>query len=143
MTMNYHALAEELLKMRASQPQLKVERKMSKMVRGEIMVLNYLSAKGNQAYPKNLSEDLLLTTARVAAILKSLEKQGLITRTPDPADSRQTIVQLTSSGCKVVDKHWQEMLKSVAKTLELLGENDAKEYVRLQKKLLELGSFWR
>jgi len=143
MEVYFYALAEQLLELRASQPQLKIEKKLSKSIQGEIMALNYLSVKGNKAYPKDLSEDLLLTTARIAAILKSLEKQKLITRTPDPDDSRQTIVELTALGCEVVEKHHQEMLKTVAKTLELLGEDDAKEYVRLQKKLLEIGSFWR
>lgn len=139
----YDELADELLKMRASQPQLKVERKMSKMVRGEIMALNYLAVNGHKAYPKDLSESLLLTTARIAAILKSLEKQKLITRTPDPNDNRQTIVELTDSGCAVVEKHHKEMKEHVAKTLSFLGEKDAKEYIRIQKKLLELGTFWR
>ena len=143
MDADFLELAEQLLAMRASQPQIKVEKKLSKMVRGEIMALNYLSVKGNTAHPKELSEDLLLTTARIAAILNSLEKQGLVTRSPDPDDNRQTVVTLTDTGCSVVEKHHQEMLASVARTLELLGEKDAKEYIRLQKRLLEIGSFWR
>ncbi len=143
MDVNFLELAEQLLAMRASQPQIKVEKKLSKMVRGEIMALNYLSVKGNTAHPKDMSENLLLTTARIAAILNSLEKQGLVTRSPDPNNNRQTIVALTDTGRNVVEEHHQEMLMSVAKTLELLGEKDATEYIRLQKKLLDIGSFWR
>ena len=79
--MDYTQLAIQLIDMRASAPQIKMERTMSKIARGEVLALNYLAANGNQAYPKDMSRALMLTTARVAAMLKSLEGQGMVTRT--------------------------------------------------------------
>ena len=35
------------------------------------------------------------------------------------------------------------MIHSVAKMLEALGEEDAKAYVRIQARLIELGDVWR
>ena len=35
------------------------------------------------------------------------------------------------------------MISLVAKMLEALGEEDAKAYVRIQTRLIELGDIWR
>lgn len=141
--MDYTELAIQLIDMRASAPQIKMERTMSQIARGETLALNYLAANGNRAYPKDMSRALMLTTARVAAMLKSLEGQDMITRTPDPSDSRQVIVCLTEKGMALVEERRTGMIHSVAKMLEALGEEDAKAYVRIQSKLIELGDIWR
>ncbi len=141
--MDYTELAIQLIDMRASAPQIKMERTMSQIARGEVLALNYLAANGNRAYPKDMSKALMLTTARVAAMLKSLEGQDMITRTPDPADNRQVIVCLTEKGIALVEDRRTGMIHSVAKMLEALGEEDAKAYVRIQAKLVELGDIWR
>lgn len=141
--MDYTQLAIQLIDMRAAAPQIKIERTMAHAARGEVLALNYLAASGNQAYPKDMSRALMLTTARVAAMLKSLEGQGMVTRTPDPADSRQVIVTLTEKGVTMVEERRGGMVRSVAKMLEALGEEDAKAYVRIQAKLIELGDIWR
>ena len=141
--MNYTELAIQLVDMRASAPQIKMERTMSQIARGEILALNYLAANGNRAYPKDMSKALMLTTARIAAILKSLEGQEMITRTTDPTDSRQVIVCLTEKGVDLVEERRTDMISLVAKMLEALGEEDAKAYVRIQTRLIELGDIWR
>lgn len=141
--MDYTELAIQLIDMRAAAPHIKMERTMSQLARGEILALNYLAANGNRAYPKDMSKALMLTTARVAAMLKSLEGQDVITRTPDPSDSRQVIVCLTEKGIALVEERRTAMIRSVAKMLEALGEEDAKAYVRIQSKLVELGDIWR
>lgn len=141
--MDYTKLAIQLIDMRASAPQIKMERTMSRIARGEVLALNYLASNGNRAYPKDMSKALMLTTARVAAMLKSLEGQDMITRTPDPADNRQVIVCLTEKGITLVEERRTGMIHSVAKMLEALGEEDAKAYVRIQAKLIELGDIWR
>ena len=141
--MDYIELAVQLIDMRATVPQIKMERTMSQIARGEILALNYLAANGNQAYPKDMSRALMLTTARVEAMLKSLEGQGMITRSPDPSDSRQVIVCLTEKGVALVEERRTGMIHSVAKMLEALGEEDAKAYVRIQARLIELGDIWR
>ena len=85
----------------------------------------------------------MLTTARIAAILKSLERQGLITRTPDLEDSRQVLVRLTETGIVQIEERREKVIQTTAKMLEALGEDDAEAYVRIQEKLTELGTIWR
>lgn len=141
--MDYTELAIQLIDLRAAAPQIKMERAMSRIARGEVLALNYLAAHGNRAYPKDMSRALMLTTARIAAMLKALEGQGMVTRNPDPADSRQVIVSLTEKGVTLVEERRAGMIHSVSKMLEALGEEDAKAYVRIQAKLIELGDIWR
>lgn len=135
--MDYYDLAEELIKARASMPHVREERQMSKMMRGEVFLLNYLAAHDNRAYPKELSRGMVVSTARIATILNHLEKQNLIIRTPDVKDNRQVIVTLTDAGLRVTQEYRREMLKNLVKMLEILGPEDAREYVRIQKKLLQ------
>lgn len=141
--MDYTELAIKLIDMRASAPQIKMERTISHTARGEILALNYLAANGNRAYPKDMSRALMLTTARIAAMLKSLERQDMIIRIPDPSDSRQVIVCLTEKGITLVEERRTGMIHSVAKMLEALGEEDAKAYIRIQARLIDLGDIWR
>ena len=141
--MGYYELAVRLVNIRARIPQIKMEKTISELGRGEVLALNYLSANGNEAYPKDMSKALMLTTARIAAILKSLERQGLITRTPDPEDNRQVLVRLTETGIIQIEERREKVIQTTAKMLEALGEEDAEAYVRIQEKLTELGTIWR
>lgn len=141
--MDFYELAKQLFDIRASMPQIKMERTLHQRAMSEVLALNYLAANGNKAYPKDISKALMLTTARIAAMLKTLEKRKLITRTPDPHDSRQVIVELTESGTAMVEERRRETIQTTAKMLEALGEEDAKAYIRIQKRLVELGTIWR
>ena len=136
--MDYTQLAMQLIDMRASAPQIKMERTMAQITRGEVLALNYLAANENRAYPKDMSRALMLTTARVAAMLKSLEGQGMVTRTPDPADSRQVIGSLTEKGVTLVQERRTGMIHAVSKMLVALGEEDAAQLVRLSGRIARL-----
>lgn len=140
---DYYNLANQLIDIRTKLPQVKMERAISQTSRGEVLVLNYLLANGNKAYPKDISKAVCLTTARIAAVLKSLEKRSLITRSQDPFDNRQIIVELTEMGILTVKERREALLQSTAKMLEALGEDDAKAYVRIQEKLINLENIWR
>lgn len=136
--MDYYELAEELVHLRATMPRHRMERRMDKIGKGEAFALHYLSAHGNKAYPKQLSRGMTVSTARVAVILRKLEQQGLITRTVDVYDSRQIVVRLTEKGIEKVEKDHKEMLEAVARMLKMLGPDDARAYIRIQKKLIDM-----
>ncbi len=136
--MNYRSIAEELLDIRANMPQVKAERQLSKMMIGENFTLNYLAANDNRAYPKDLSKNMMVSTARIATILKQLEKDGLITRTPDAQDNRQVIVRLTDEGARLIEKDRAAVLDGLVQMLEYLGPEDAEAYIRIRRKLLRM-----
>ena len=133
--MYYEALAEELLHIRANLLRVPAQQKLSNMLRGELFVLNYLHDHDTIVHPKELSENLSVSTARIASLLKHMEEKDLIVRAPDPEDSRQIIVRLTSDGESTIQRCREEVLYHLAKTLESLGPDDAEEYIRIQKKI--------
>ncbi len=116
--MDYETLAEELVNMRGSRPQIRFDRKLSKVMKGEIFVLNYLKNHDNHAHPKDLSDEMMVSTARTAVILNHLEQDGLIMRIPDEKDNRQIIVRLDEKGISLLEKHHQEVVMYMVKILE-------------------------
>lgn len=108
------------------------------LIRPGDFVLQSLKHQGGRAYPKGLSESFMVSTARMAVILKRLDESGYITRSADPADRRQTVVLLTPAGEEYLSVREKEITKRFARVLEQFGEKDAREYCRLQTKLLDI-----
>lgn len=108
--MYYETLADELLHIRANLLRVPAHQKLSNMLRGELFVLNYLHDHDTIVHPKDLSENLSVSTARIASLLKHMEEKNLIVREPDSEDSRQIIVHLTSDGEHVIQKCKEEVL---------------------------------
>lgn len=108
--------------------------------RGEMMALRVLEvadADGRQVTPGDLSEHLRLSTARVANLLKSLERKGLATRTHDDADRRRVFVGLTDEGRALAHKKSEEMAANADAFIRELGEDDAKELIRLLRRTID------
>ena len=77
--MDYVFLAGQLLSVRANLLQVPAYQHMSKMMKGELFVLNYLATHEAVIHPKELSEKLVVSTARIASLLNHMEEKGLIT----------------------------------------------------------------
>ncbi len=133
--MDYYSLAEELFDARNSRPRIRLDRTISHLLNGEVAILYFLDKHGGKAYPKDLSDELVVSTARVSVLLNTLEKDGLIRRVHNNTDSRLTTVQLNDSGRELIDSRRQQLLSYMSDILSKLGEEDAKEYVRLSKKI--------
>ncbi len=59
----------------------------------------------NDAQPVNdIAKRLMLETNTVTPLLKRMEAEGLLTRTPGTKDARQMIVKLTKKGCGLKEK---------------------------------------
>ncbi len=134
--MDYMLLAKELLSTRTKLNNLPAGEALIKMSEGEYYVLTLLFSNGLCSHPSQLSRSMAVSTARVAAILNKLEKKGFVQRSADPDDERKVIVTLTDKGCFEVSLSTKNVLIHLSKILESLGPEDAKEYIRIQKKLL-------
>ena len=104
---------------------------------GETGILNYLSRNGGHALAGVISREVGITTGRTAIALKSLEKKGMITRVNSETDRRNVIVHVTESGRRTAEECIGQALAATAGVLERLGEADAKEYVRIVKKIVD------
>jgi len=135
---DYKKLAAELINGMDAVHKMKPQKNITNALRGEAFALVYIQNKGGNALPGEIGQKMQVSTARVAAALNNLEKKGLITRRIDPDNRRQILVGITENGRELAKKHQENVLEMSAKLLELLGEHDAKEYVRIMKRLAEL-----
>ena len=135
--MYFETLAYELLNVRLKMLQVPVHQEISKIMRGELFVLNYLTEHDGVVHPKELSEKLAVSTARIARLLKHMEEEKLIVRIADAQDSRQVNVQLTEQGSKEIDIVRKKVFEHTTRLLENLGPDDAKEYIRIQEKICQ------
>ncbi len=72
--------------------------------------------------PRQLIKENLVTSGTMTNRIDRLEKRGLVSRRPDPADGRSIIVSLTETGKTMVDAAFTELLKLEAELLEDLSE---------------------
>ena len=135
--MDYEKLADEIINMRGSRQHVSFDRKLSDVAKGEMFVLNYLKNHGNKAHPKELSDEMIVSTARTAVILNHLENDGLIERVHDDTDNRQIFVCLSLKGIEVIQEHYNNVIRYMVKIFEKIGEKDAREYVRIQKEIMK------
>lgn len=136
--MEYQSLAMELCDM-----QLMFARQMrwtagNMPVMGEQGVLIYLYCRRDGVSPGELAMQLQLTSGRMANILKLLEQKGYIARRPSPKDRRKVLVLLTGEGRLHIAGIYQQALGRYVKRLQLMGEDDATDLVRLLKRFFAL-----
>lgn len=133
--MDYYALANQLLRVRANLLQVPASQQLSRMGQGELFVLNHLDTHTEVIHPKDLSEKMAVSSARIAALLGNMEQKGLISRLDDPSDSRQVIVRLTQDGHAAIARVREEVIAHLAVMLAGLGPEDAATYIRIQEKI--------
>ena len=133
--MYYQALADELLHIRMDLLQVPAAQQLSGILRGELFVLNYLYNRDEGIHPKELSEKLSVSTARIASLLNHMEGKHLVVRETDPSDFRQVLVRLTPDGSDAIRRCRSEVLASVERMLESLGPDNTREYIRIQEKI--------
>ncbi|MCB5953925.1 MarR family winged helix-turn-helix transcriptional regulator [Enterococcus sp. CWB-B31] len=104
--------------------------------RGENIVIKFLDIQGEPISPKYLADSLNLSSARIAAVLGSLEKKGQITRHMDPKDRRRINVTLTACGKKAVNAEKREMRERIIWVFNQMGEEDTKKFIELTSKFI-------
>ena len=109
-----------------------------KNARGECFVLRCLARSKAPLLPSDLSEQSHASTARIAVVLNTLEKKGLISRAIDPTDRRSILVSLTNVGQEYVAVVRTQLREDMKHLLEELGEQDAREYLRITKRILQI-----
>ena len=128
---NYSALAQELLHALDTAGPRPPHEDISQTQRGEMAVLRLLARERRQMLAGEISRSLSMTTSRIAAVLNSLERKGMIIRCADPGDRRRVVVRLTPSGEDFCLARRRDAERDFAHLLERLGEEDARQFVHL------------
>ncbi len=87
--------------------------------------------------PAELADRTGVTRATMTGLIDTLERSGLVTRTPHAEDRRMMSVGLTSRGEKLLEKIMPEHFKRMAWLMGRLSEAERKAFVRLLTKVLE------
>ena len=91
-------------------------------VQGEKRVLTFLKNSGGDVLPGNIAASLDMTAARIAGILRSLEKKGMILRREDENDRRRVLVNITESGAEYIRLGEEALRKKLDETARVLGK---------------------
>ena len=84
--------------------------------------LSVLEGADHPLTPNEIGEHLHLTSGTVTTVIDSLEKRGLVERSPHPEDRRKVLVSITKDGRGVVDRYLPEAV--AIQTAMLAGLND-------------------
>ncbi len=87
--------------------------------------------------PAALAERTGVTRATITGLVDTLERAGLVTRTPHPEDRRMMSVGLTKRGEKLLAEIMPEHFRRMAWLMSPLSESERKTFVRLLTKVLE------
>ena len=133
---DYDELANEFIRnMRTVQT---AGRHIQDSLRGEMFVLFFIKKMGGRTVPSQLSSSIGVSSARIATALNSLEEKGMITREIDSEDRRKIIVELTKEGEAFVEEQRKKQVEKIKGVLIALGEEDAKELIRIVGRLGEV-----
>lgn len=135
--MDYTSLAREYMQVMHQMRNLNGQKKIHDSMHGENFMLNYISQRQGGIIPSEISNEMGITSARIAAALNSLEAKGLITRRIDTEDRRRILIELTEAGREQAKKHYDMIMNITINMLQYLGEEDAMELIRIMKKLAE------
>lgn len=112
-----------------------IQGNIAEIAKGELAVLIYLLDENDGTSATEISQRFDINTSRVAAILNALSKKGYIERKNDSSDKRKIHVYITEKGKQYSEERREDILNHVCQMLEQLGEEDAKEHIRIMKRI--------
>lgn len=98
---------------------------------GARQVLAVLDGDGGSLSPTTIADRLIITTASMTSLLDTLQRRGLVQRTPDGTDRRRVVVTITAEGRAVIRRLLPEMLALQEEVAAALSPGDRAELVRL------------
>lgn len=98
---------------------------------GARQVLAVLDGEGGSLSPTVIADRLIITTASMTSLLDTLQRRGLVRRTPDVRDRRRVVVTITAEGSRVIRRLLPEMLALQDEVAAGLSPPDRTELVRL------------
>ncbi|MBK3533901.1 MarR family winged helix-turn-helix transcriptional regulator [Streptomyces rubiginosohelvolus] len=103
----------------------------------EYLVLSHLSeAPGRKLRMGELAFLASGSLSRLSNVIKRCEQRGWVVRTPDPADGRYTLAELTDAGFDIVREAAPTHLRAVrGLVLDSLNTADQKALVRIAEKM--------
>lgn len=102
----------------------------------DVLAALYRSGPPHSLHPQQLTQQLLLTSGAMTHRLDTLEKRGLILRSPNPDDRRSIIVSLTEAGKTTLRAALDTYMIDMASVLNPLNAAERDLLADLLRKLL-------
>lgn len=103
--------------------------------RGIYLVLRYLSLQEKEISSKDISDNLHVSSARMAIALHTLEEKHLITKQTCESDGRKMLITITDEGRNVLENRNANIIELLEGLFTKLGKGDAEDLVRIFTKL--------
>ena len=134
----YRELAKRLARQGFELRRYRPSRELSSNTGGLAAVMGVLATSADPLSPGDLARKTGVTDARIANALRALEAKGLVVRRPSATDRRRVEVTLTERGRAFADGHTEGMERFIADFLAELGEDDARDLVRVLDRVLDV-----
>lgn len=85
--------------------------------------------------PSEIGERLIVTRATVTGVVDSLESRGYVRRTPNPADRRSILVELTPEGLAVVVEVRTLVHRNEKEWMGRFSDDELRAYVGLHHRI--------
>jgi len=138
--MDYEDLAGKFLQKMQGFHKARPYKNIWESMQGEAFVLYLISLRDGDVLPGEISHEMDVSSARIAAALNNLEKKGLIARRIDESDRRKILVSITETGRETAERQSRAVTKGVAGMLSILGERDAVDFVRITGRVTEIAN---
>lgn len=94
-----------------------------------VILLHLLHHQGELTLPSEMSKATEISPARVAAILKSLEKKGYVRRKMNLEDRRQIFVEITKEGEEKAQLEKKRAFGRLGRIFEAMGTNEVEKLI--------------
>ncbi len=104
-------------------------------IRGMIPVLKILYDSKKEITPKDIEDELCISSARTARVLNQLQEKELISRIKSEIDKRKTIVVLTEKGKELAIKHRNMFISYMDKLLNNISDEERIMFLIIVEKM--------
>lgn len=101
---------------------------------GQTRILNILVEKGAVSQ-RDLQEEVEITSSSASELLTKMEDHGLIKRTPDPANAKSLIVEITEDGKKRAEQLNAEKAEKTKKLFAALSDAEKEQFAEMLDKI--------
>lgn len=95
-----------------------------------LRLLRALERHGDQTMTA-LSLSLNITQRRITSLVTAMASEGLITRAPNPADGRSTVISMTESGSEHLGTYWPQFQSAVSAAFGDLPEEQQEQLLAI------------
>ncbi|CAM2815870.1 MarR family winged helix-turn-helix transcriptional regulator [Streptococcus mutans] len=123
--------------MRTIDAQVAPSYKNNGLTQTQFAVLDVLYAKGEMTISR-LIASILATSGNMTVVIKNMERNGWIYRSPNPDDRRASVVGLTEVGKQLIQKALPDHIAMVESVFSVMTEEEQLVLIDLLKKFKSL-----